>query len=165
MTRNNYWSTIFDINKDVRVLKQSFDFFAIIKFDDKNYLLFYKQKYLLYKKNDQFFFRINFDDYKIIKIVNESIMNLIADDEYTKIIFILFIVINFIKQHLSTIINKFITKNYVKFLAVINDKKNHENIKKIMIDQTIRNSRLINKKKITLFIESINEFINFIDLI
>ena len=56
-------------------------------------------------------------------------------------------------------------KNYIKLLVIINDEKNHENIKKIMIDRAIKNSKLINKIKITLFIESINEFINFINLI
>ena len=89
--------TIFDINENVRVSRQSLDFFAIMKFDDKNYLLLYKQKYLLCEKNDRFFFYVNFDDYKITKIVDELIMNLIVDDEYTEIIFILFIIMKFIK--------------------------------------------------------------------
>ena len=66
---------------------------------------------------------------------------------------------------MSTIINKLITENYVKLLVVTNNEKNHKNIKKIMIDRTIKDSKLINKTKITLFIESINEFINFINLI
>ena len=108
---------------------------------------------------------MNFDDYKIIKIVDESTMNLIVDNEYTKTIFVLFIVIKFIKQYLLIIINKLMTKNYVKLFVVTNDKKNHKNIKKTMIDRTIKNSRLINKIKITLFIRLINEFINFINLI
>ena len=56
-------------------------------------------------------------------------------------------------------------KNYVKLLVVTNDEKNHENIEKMMIDRAIKGLKLINKMKITLFIESINEFINFIDLI
>ena len=100
-----------------------------------------------------------------MKIIDKLIMNLIVDDEYTEIIFILFIITKFIKQYLSTIINELITENYVKLLVVTNDKKNHKNIKKMMIDRTIKNLRLINKMKITLFIESINEFINFINLI
>ena len=108
---------------------------------------------------------MNFDDYKIMKIVDELIMNLIVDDEYTKIIFVLFIIMKFIKQHLSTIINKLMTENYVKLLVVTNDEKNHENIKKTMIERAVKGSRLINKMKIMLFIESINEFTNFIDLI
>ena len=66
---------------------------------------------------------------------------------------------------MSTIINELITKNYVKLLAVINDKKIHENIEKTMTDWTIKDSKLINKMKIILFIELINEFTNFIDLI
>ena len=57
------------------------------------------------------------------------------------------------------------TKNYVKLLVIMNNKKNHENIEKMMINRTIKDSRLINKVKITLFIELINEFINFINLI
>ena len=57
------------------------------------------------------------------------------------------------------------TKNYVKLLVVTNDEKDHENIEKIIIDRAVKDSRLINKIKITLFIESINKFINFIDLI
>ena len=57
------------------------------------------------------------------------------------------------------------TENYVKLFVIINNKKNYEYIKKMMIDRAIRNSRLINKMKITLFIELINEFINFINLI
>ena len=136
-----------------------------MKFDDKNYFLFYKQRYLLCEKNDRFFSCVSFDNYKITKIVNELIMNLIADDEYTKTIFVLFIVIKFIKQHLSTIINEFVTENYVKLLVVMNDKKVHENIEKTMIDRAVKNSRLINKVKITLFIELVNELINFINLI
>ena len=136
-----------------------------MKSDDKNYFLLYKQKYLLCKKNDRLFFRVNFDDYKIMKVVDESIMNLIADDEYTKTIFILSIVTKFIKQHLSAIINEFMTENYVKLFVVINDEKNHENIEKTVIKRAIKNSKLINKVKTTLFIQSINEFINFIDLI
>ena len=108
---------------------------------------------------------MNFDDYKITKIVDELIMNLIVDDEYTKTIFILFIITKFIKQHLSIIINKFMIKNYVKLLVVTNDEKNYKNIEKMMIDRAIKNSKLINKMKITLFIESINKFINFINLI
>ena len=164
-TQNNRWSTIFNINKNVRVLKQSFDFIAIIKSDDKNYILLYKQKYWLCEKNDRFFLRVNFDDYKITKIVDESIMNLIVDDEYTKIIFILFIVTKFIKQYLSAIINKSMTKNYIKLFVVTNDEKNHKNIKKTMTDRTVKNLKLINKVKIILFVESINESINFINLI
>ena len=78
-------------------MKQSLDSSTIIKFDDKNYLLFYKQKYLLYEKNNRLFSHVNFDDYKITKIVDELIMNLIADDEYTEIIFVLFIITKFIK--------------------------------------------------------------------
>ena len=96
-TRNNRWSTIFDINEDVRVSRQSLDLFAIMKFDDKNYLLLYKQKYLLCEKNNRFFSRVNFDDYKITKIVDESIINLIIDDEYTKTILVLLIITKFIK--------------------------------------------------------------------
>ena len=57
------------------------------------------------------------------------------------------------------------TKNYVKLLVVTNDEKNHKNIKKTMIERTVRSSRLIDKMKITLFIELINEFTNFINLI
>ena len=165
MTRNNRWSTIFDINENVRVSRQSLNFFAIIKSDDKNYLLLYKQKYLLCEKNNRFLFCVNFDDYKIIKVVDESTMNLIVDDEYTETILILFIIIKFIKQHLLTIINELMTKNYVKLLVVTNDEKNHKNIKKMMTDRAIKDSRLINKMKITLFIESVNELTNFIDLI
>ena len=136
-----------------------------MKFDDKNYLLLYKQKYLLCEKNDRFFSCVNFDNYKIMKIVDELIINLIAGDEYTEIIFILFIITKFIKQHLLIIINKFMTKNYIKLLVVTNDEKIYKNIEKTMIDQAVRNSKLINKVKITLFIESINKFTNFIDLI
>ena len=66
---------------------------------------------------------------------------------------------------MSAIISKFITKNYVKLLVIINNEKNYENIEKMMIDRAIKNSKLINKIKIMLFIESINEFTNFIDLI
>ena len=105
-----------------------------MKFDDKNYFLFYKQKYLLCKENNRFFFRMNFDNYKIIKIVDESTMNLIVNDEYTKTIFILFIITKFIKQHLLTIINELMTKNYVKLFVVTNDEKNYKNIEKMMID-------------------------------
>ena len=141
------------------------DFLAIIKFNNKNYLLFYKQKYLLYKNNDRFSSHVNFNDYKITKIVDKLIMNLIVDDEYTKTIFVLFIIIKFIKQHLSTIINEFITENYVKLLIIINNEKNHKNIEKTIIHQSVKDSKLINKMEITLFIELINEFINFIDLI
>ena len=108
---------------------------------------------------------MNFDDYKITKIVDELIMNLIVDDKYTKTVFVLFIVTKFIKQHLSTIINELMTKNYVKLLIITNDKKDHKNIEKMMIDRVVKNSRLINKMKTTLFVESINEFINFINLI
>ena len=108
---------------------------------------------------------MNFDDYKITKIVDELIMNLIINNEYIKIIFVLFIATKFIKQHLITIINEFVTKNYVKLLVITNDEKDYKNIKKTMIDRAIKNSKLINKVKITLFIESINEFANFINLI
>ena len=66
---------------------------------------------------------------------------------------------------MSTIINELIIENYIKLLVIINDKKNHKNIKKTMIDWIIRGLRLINKMKIMLFIKSINEFINFINLI
>ena len=100
-----------------------------------------------------------------MKIVDELIINLIVDDKYTKTIFILFIITKFIKQYLLIIINEFMIENYVKLFVVTNDEKNHENIEKTMIDRAIKNSRSINKMKITLFIESINEFINFIDLI
>ena len=47
----------------------------------------------------------------------------------------------------------------------MNDEKNHENIEKIIIDRAIKDSKLINKVKTTLFIESVNEFTNFINLI
>ena len=57
------------------------------------------------------------------------------------------------------------TENYVKLFVVTNDEKNHENIEKTMINRAIKNLKLINKMKITLFIESINEFTNFINLI
>ena len=90
-------------------------------------------------------------------------MNLTADDEYTKTVLVLSIVTKFIKQHLSAIINGLMTKNYVKLLVVT--KKNHENIEKTMIDWAVRDSKLINKVKITLLIESINELANSIDLI
>ena len=136
-----------------------------MKFDDENYFLFYKQKYLLCEKNDRLFFHVSFNDYKITKIVDKSIMNLIVGDEYTKTIFILFIVTKFIKQHLLTIINEFMTKNYVKLFVVTNDEKDYKNIKKTVVERAVKNSKLINKMKITLFIESINEFTNFIDLI
>ena len=92
-------------------------------------------------------------------------MNLTADDEYTETILVLFIITKFIKQHLSTIVNEFVTKNYVKLLAVTNDKKNYENIEKTMIDRVVKNSKLIDKMKTTLIIELVNELINSIDLI
>ena len=78
----------------------------------------------------------------------------------------LLIITKFIKQYILTIVNEFITENYVKLL-VTNDKKDYKNIEKTMADRAIKNLRLINnlKVKITLFIKLINEFINFIDLI
>ena len=129
-------------------MKQSLDFFAIIKFNDKYYLLFYKQRYLLCEENDLLFSCVSFKNYKITKIVDELIMNLIVDDEYTKTILILFIVTKFIKQYLSIIINELETENYIKLLVVTNDEKNHEK-----------------QMKITLFIKLINKFTNFINLI
>ena len=53
-------------------------------------------------------------------------MNLIVGDEYIKTIFILFIITKFIEQHLSTIINELMIKNYVKLLVITNDEKNYE---------------------------------------
>ena len=129
-------------------MKQSLNFFAIMKFDDKNYFLLYKQRYLLCEKNNLFFSYISFKDYKITKIVNELIMNLIVDDKYTETIFILSIITKVIEQHLLTIVNELITKHYVKLFVVTNNEKDHKK-----------------QMKITLFIKLINEFINFIDLI
>ena len=66
---------------------------------------------------------------------------------------------------MSVIINELMIKNYVKLLVVIKNEKNHKNIRKTMIDRAIKSLRLINKMKIMLFIESINELTIFINLI
>ena len=107
---------------------------------------------------------VSFDDYKITKAVDESTMDLTAGDEYTKTVLVLSIVTKFIKQHLSAIVNELVTKNYVKLLVVTNDEKNHENTEKTVADRAVRDSRLINKMKITLLTGPVNEFTNFIGL-
>ena len=63
------------------------------------------------------------------------------------------------------IVNELVTENYVKLLVIMNDEKNYENIEKTVVDRAVKNSKLINKMKIMLFIESVNEFTNFINLI
>ena len=163
-TRSNRWPATFDTNGDVRVSRQSLGPPAVMESDGKNYLLLYKQRYLLCGENGRFPPRVSFDDYKTTKAADGSAMDLTAGDEYTETVLVLPTATEFIEQHLSAIVNELVAEDYAKLLAVTNGEKDHGNTEETVADRAARGSRLIDKVKTTLPTGPVSELANPIGL-